>query len=220
MLFIPVAILVFIGFALFVPVLFVLGYLKVVAVGFENLGIPQVVTLILLLAILFGSLVNIPIGKRELFYVEKTRFFGLWKRPEIRAQGTAINLGGAVIPLLLALYFLISSLIKGMSAESVFTATLLMIVVAKLLAKVVPHKGVMLPIFAPPVFSAIFSLALAPGFVAPCAFISGVFGTIIGADLFNLRKIQKFGGFISIGGAGVFDGIFLVGIISALLAGF
>jgi len=36
----------------------------------------------------------------------------------------------------------------------------------------------------------------------------------------NLRKVQKFGGFLSIGGAGVFDGIFLIGIISALLAGF
>ncbi|GAI02978.1 unnamed protein product, partial [marine sediment metagenome] len=36
----------------------------------------------------------------------------------------------------------------------------------------------------------------------------------------NLRKIRKTApGLISIGGAGVFDGIFLVGIISALLAG-
>jgi len=56
-------------------------------------------------------------------------------------------------------------------------------------------------------------------FAAPCAFISGVLGTLIGADILNLKKVQKYGGFLSIGGAGVFDGIFLVGIVSALLAG-
>ncbi|HXK31975.1 MAG TPA: DUF1614 domain-containing protein, partial [Candidatus Paceibacterota bacterium] len=59
-----------------------------------------------------------------------------------------------------------------------------------------------------------------PGFVAPCAFVSGTLGVLIGADILNLRKIRKYGGFLSIGGAGVFDGIFLIGIISALLAGF
>ncbi|MDP2663865.1 MAG: DUF1614 domain-containing protein, partial [bacterium] len=52
------------------------------------------------------------------------------------------------------------------------------------------------------------------------AFVSGTLGVLIGADILNLRKIQRYGGFLSIGGAGVFDGIFLVGVISALLAGF
>ncbi|MBD3208233.1 MAG: DUF1614 domain-containing protein, partial [Candidatus Nealsonbacteria bacterium] len=41
----------------------------------------------------------------------------------------------------------------------------------------------------------------------------------IGADLLNLRKIMHYGGLMSIGGAGVFDGVFLVGVISALLSG-
>jgi uncharacterized membrane protein len=62
---------------------------------------------------------------------------------------------------------------------------------------------------------------LSPGFTAPTAFISGVLGTLIGADILNLKRAQKISpGLISIGGAGVFDGIFLIGIVSALLADF
>ena len=95
-----------------------------------------------------------------------------------------------------------------------------MIIICKFLARIIPGIGISLPFFIPPIFSAIFALILAPDFATPCAFISGVLGTLIGADILNLPKAQKYGGFISIGGAGVFDGIFLVGIVSALLAGF
>ncbi|GAH28758.1 unnamed protein product, partial [marine sediment metagenome] len=86
---------------------------------------------------------------------------------------------------------------------------------------IIPGRGIALPFFIPPLFAVLFALMLAPNFAAPCAFISGVLGTLIGADLLNLKKVQKISpGFLSIGGAGVFDGIFLVGMVSALLAGF
>jgi len=219
MIFIPVAILAFIGFILIIPVLFTLGYFNIIVIGFEKLGISPEFILILFLAILVGSLVNIPLGRPKIFYKERTRFFGLLKRPEIQAQGVAINVGGAVVPLLISFYFLALILLKGYSLSPVLTTTLLMILFSKIFSRAVPGKGVTIHPFAPPVFAAIFALIFAYDFAAPCAFISGVFGTIIGADLLNLRKIQKFGGFISIGGAGVFDGIFLVGIISALLVG-
>jgi uncharacterized membrane protein len=46
-----------------------------------------------------------------------------------------------------------------------------------------------------------------------------VLGTLIGADLSNLGVIPQLGAPIaSIGGAGTFDGVFLSGIIAALLA--
>jgi len=95
-----------------------------------------------------------------------------------------------------------------------------MIILCKFLAKLMPGSGVVLPTLIPPIFSAIFSLIFVPEFAAPAAFISGVLGTLIGADLLNLGKVQKMGGFLSIGGAGVFDGIFLVGVVSALLSSF
>jgi len=45
-------------------------------------------------------------------------------------------------------------------------------------------------------------------------------GTLIGADLLNLGKVQGLGApVVSIGGAGTFDGIFITGILAVLIAG-
>jgi uncharacterized membrane protein len=220
MLFLPIAFIIFILFVLFLPLLFVLGYFQVITWGFEKLGISPEITLFLFLAILIGSAINIPIGRKRIIYVEESRFFGFWKKPKLKAQGLAINLGGAVIPVLISFYFLFLGWRAGFNLKPVLIATLLMILVAKILARVIPAQGVSLPALVPPIFAAIFSLILFPDFSAPCAFISGTLGVLIGADILNLKKARKYGGFLSIGGAGVFDGIFLIGIVAALLAGF
>ena len=50
------------------------------------------------------------------------------------------------------------------------------------------------------------------------AYISGVMGVLIGADLMRLRDVLKMGApMASIGGAGTFDGIFITGLIAVLL---
>lgn len=50
------------------------------------------------------------------------------------------------------------------------------------------------------------------------AYVAGTLGTLIGADLLNLKKIPELGASVaSIGGAGTFDGIFLTGIVAVLL---
>ena len=57
--------------------------------------------------------------------------------------------------------------------------------------------------------------------IAAVAYISGSFGTLIGADLLNLDKIQGIGARVaSIGGASTFDGIFLTEILAVLFASF
>ncbi len=220
MLFLPIGCLIFLFFILALPILFILGYFHIITIGFEKLGISPEITIFLLLAILIGSAINIPLGRKKVFIKEKRIFFGLFKVRQPEVQGIAINLGGAVIPILLSFYFLFLSWQAGFNLKSVLIATILMIILAKTLAKVIPGRGISLPAFIPPIFSAIFALMLSPNFAAPVAFIAGTLGVLIGADLLNLKKVQKYGGFVSIGGAGVFDGIFLVGIISALLAGF
>jgi len=49
--------------------------------------------------------------------------------------------------------------------------------------------------------------------------VSGSMGTLIGADLLNLRQFWRLGApMVSIGGAGTFDGVFLTGILAGLLA--
>jgi len=51
------------------------------------------------------------------------------------------------------------------------------------------------------------------------AYVSGTLGTLIGADLLNLKRLGELGAPVaSIGGAGTFDGVFLSGIIAALPA--
>lgn len=220
MFFLPISFLIFILFILFLPFIFVLAYLNIITLGFEKLGISPEVTSFLLLAILIGSFFNIPLTKKKLVYKLESRFFGLFQRPRIETQGVAINVGGGIIPLLISFYFLFLAFQIGISLKSIFIVTFLMIILCKFLAKLMPGLGVTLPTLIPPIFSAIFSLIFVPEFAAPAAFISGVLGTLIGADLLNLGKVQKMGGFLSIGGAGVFDGIFLVGVVSALLSGF
>jgi len=221
MFFFPLTFLIFLIFVLLLPFLFILAYFNILTLGFEKLGISPQATTFILFSILIGSLINIPLTKKKLVYVQKPYFFGLFRMPKIETQGLFINLGGAIIPTLLSFYFLFLIWRQGFEIGPILIATILMIIISKFLAKIIPGRGILLPAFIPPIFSALFSLILASKFAAPSAFISGVFGTLIGADLLNLGKAQKMGdGFISIGGAGVFDGIFLVGVVSAILAGF
>jgi uncharacterized membrane protein len=220
MVFIPIALLIFLLFILFLPVLLILVYFHIVTIGFENLGISSGTTIFLLFLILIGSCINIPLTKKKLIYSTRPRFFGLFRVPRVEVQGIAINLGGGIIPILLSFYFLFLLWKQGIELTPVWVAIFFMIILTKFLARVVPDRGIALPFFIPPIFSAVFALILAPGFAAPAAFVAGVLGTLIGADILNLGKARKYGGYLSIGGAGVFDGIFLVGIISALLTGF
>jgi uncharacterized membrane protein len=83
-----------------------------------------------------------------------------------------------------------------------------------------PVKGVGIaePTFVPPIISTMVALLLSREYAAPLAYISGSLGTLIGADLLNLGKVQGLGAPVaSIGGAGTFDGIFVTGILSVLL---
>lgn len=71
----------------------------------------------------------------------------------------------------------------------------------------------------PAVAAAIVAWVLSRQYAAPLAYIAGSLGTLIGADLLNLDKIQELGASVaSIGGAGTFDGIFLTGILAVLIA--
>ena len=99
-------------------------------------------------------------------------------------------------------------------------------------AEAVPGEGIILTFWISPLSAAICGLALAGGFQgAPSlAYISGTIGTLIGADipslltpgvlpaLSPLRLHRSEPLVLSIGGAGVFDGIFLTGIIAVLLS--
>ena len=127
----------------------------------------------------------------------------------------AINVGGAVIPILLSLYLLMRYHLWGFGA----LATAIVAFVVHRLATPVPGMGISVPTFAPPLLAAVVALALSRRFAAPLAYIGGSLGVLIGADLLNLGVLRSLGARVaSIGGAGTFDGIFLTGVIAVLLA--
>jgi uncharacterized membrane protein len=127
----------------------------------------------------------------------------------------AVNVGGAVIPTIMSLYLLLryNVWIQGAIATAIVAA------VCYALSNPVPGVGIAIPIFVPVLATAIVSFLLSREHAARLAYIAGSLGTLIGADLLNLGRIRGLGAPIaSIGGAGTFDGIFLIGILAVLLA--
>jgi uncharacterized membrane protein len=79
--------------------------------------------------------------------------------------------------------------------------------------------GIVVPMFVPPLVAAGVGLILAFRRAPPLAYVAGSMGTLIGADITNLWNLAPLGApFVSIGGAGTFDGVFLTGIIAGLIA--
>jgi len=127
----------------------------------------------------------------------------------------AVNVGGALIPGLMSLYLLARYRLwlLGLASTACVGA------VCYSLADPVPGVGIALPVFVPALTTALVALLLSYRQAAPLAFISGSLGTLIGADLLNLDKVQGLGAPIaSIGGAGTFDGVFLTGVLAVLIA--
>ena len=213
MIFAPLGCLAAILLFLSIPLILLLFFLNVLSFSFGALGLSPSAALILIMAMLIGSLLNIPLSRRRIAYTMPSTMRGLFAPPPPTHSGIAINVGGAIIPLCLCVY--LATIVP--SLWQILVATAIMAAVSKSLARVVPGRGVVLPVFVPPVLSALLAIMLAPGFAAPCAYIAGMAGTLIGADLLNLHRLKGFPGIVSIGGAGLFDGIFLVGVVAVVL---
>lgn len=201
----------------FAPLFFFLLFFNIATFSFTKLGLSPGGAVFLFSAILFGSIVNIPVSRKRFYVVEPTPFrypFLFYYPPRVREQVIAVNLGGAVIPSLFSLYLLFTIAPLGTTIAAIAIVAL----VCKKLAKLVPGVGIKIPALIPPLIAAFVALILARENAAPVAFISGVLGTLIGADLLNLQRLDEMGAqVLSIGGAGVFDGIFLVGIVATFL---
>jgi uncharacterized membrane protein len=199
------------------PVFFILLFLNVVTISFSKLGLSPDAAFMLLFAILIGSTINLPISRRRITYQSPRpsyMHFFFYRPPPVTHQVITVNVGGAVIPVGFALYLLqLAPLLPTLVATGV------MVIITRWLAKPVAGLGIAMPFWIPPIFSAGLALLLSRDNPAPVAYISGVVGTLIGADLLNWSNFRKLGSHVlSIGGAGVFDGIFLTGIVAALIA--
>lgn len=222
---VALTLLVFFALLALLPILF--GHLLIASL--EKLHLSPGAAVALVIAIVLGGLVNIPIkrlgrdGGTAAF--DPFSVYGLpvprQSPPQPGGAVVAVNLGGCVIPAGLAVYELYHLATQGGSALLVaLIAAAINCFVCYRLARPAPGIGIVMPGLVPPLIAAATALLLAPGDnAAPVAFVAGVAGPLIGADLLHLRDIGRVGaGIASIGGAGTFDGIVLSGIVAAYLA--
>ena len=192
-------------------------------IAFVKLGLtPEEATLIVLGTIL-GSIINLPIYSvtvtinNPLVVLAGRKL--IWKTWQPARKGKvviAINVGGCVIPFSLCIYFFY---LQELDPIKITFSTLIMIILSYKSSKLIPGYGVGMPVFLAPLTAAGLALIVDPEHAATLAYISGVMGVLIGADVFRLNEITSLGSPVaSIGGAGTFDGIFMTGIIAELLA--
>jgi uncharacterized membrane protein len=190
--------------------------------AYMRLGISSGEAMLLLFGSLVGSYFNIPVAElpgQQILAGQTATFFGMQYVVPIVVEwpGTviAVNVGGALIPSLMSLYLLVKDrlFLRGLIAIVCVAA------VCHWLAHPVPGLGIAIPVFVPALVTAVVALLLSRRWVGPLAYIGGSMGTLIGADLLNLDKMQGLGAPVaSIGGAGTFDGIFLTGVLAVLMA--
>ena len=223
MFYLPVSILLFILLLLVFPFIWFALTLDVVQIAVAKLGFSANAALFLLAAIIFGSTINIPLYKVESQVEIIDNYSDLWVRqffgiplPRIRQKTiVALNVGGGLIPVLVALYQF-----RHANPLAIVLVTAIVTIVSYYAARVVPGIGIQMNPLLAPITAAIASAFITRGIhAAPVAFAGGVLGTLIGADILHLKEIQRMTpGVLSIGGAGVFDGIALCGLFALLLS--
>ncbi|MCE4625622.1 MAG: DUF1614 domain-containing protein [Desulfurococcales archaeon] len=144
---------------------------------------------------------------------------------EERTRILAVNIGGAVVPVVVGSILLyISYQVSGPRVIALFLVALLVTTLATFASsKVIPGVGIAVPWLVPPLASST-TVALMAGTGVVQAFVAyaaGVMGSLLGADVIRLLidydRLMSMTVFASIGGVGVFDGIFLTGALSLIL---
>ncbi|AFZ58204.1 DUF1614 domain-containing protein [Anabaena cylindrica FACHB-243] len=222
MIYLPVSLLLFIALLLLLPFIWFAVAIDVVEIAVAKLGFSPNVAFLLLLLVIVTSTINIPIYRLESPFQVADEFAALWLRefwgiPLRKIQSStvvALNVGGGLIPVALALY----QFYQG-NTLAILIVTAIVTVISYFAAQVVPGIGIQMNPLLAPLSAAVSAMLIASPHAAPVAFAGGVLGTLIGADLLHLKDIQTMSsGVLSIGGAGVFDGIALCGLFALLLS--
>lgn len=195
---------------------------ELLSFAFVKLGLSPQSGITVLFLSLFGSVINIPVTRiKSNIPIPKTlhpNHWGLLKVPTHfypNETQVSINLGGCLIPLILSFYLFSNS---TLSLAATLLGVTIVSAVSYFISRPIQNIGIGMPILIAPICAALVSLLISPEQSAPLAYISGTLGVLIGADLLRLKDIPNLGApHASIGGAGTFDGIFITGIVAALL---
>jgi uncharacterized membrane protein len=220
--FFPLTLPFILAFVFLIGVVIALIEIGIIQYAYVKMGVSRRHVFAVLILTLLGSYINIPVAQlppERMISDREITFFGMqYVVPmveEVPRTVIAVNVGGAIIPALLSFYLIVKKRMYGRTLVAVAVVT----AVVHWMAYPVEGVGIAVPIFIPPLVAAGIALVLARQSAPSLAYVSGSLGTLIGADLLNLDKIQGLGAPIaSIGGAGTFDGIFMTGLLAVLLA--
>lgn len=174
--------------------------------AFLRVGFNRGEVSLILLGTFVGGLIDIPLFR-----------YGEWQ--------IAINVGGAMVPIVVA--FLLLRRRTGVIVEVLAATT--MVTIATFLVTDVTDAGISSPFplyLVPPLVAAALSLGAfwrEEDFAAPLAYIAGTLGALIGADFLRLGEFlattppPDSTGVASLGGAAVFDMVYLTGVIAVAL---
>jgi uncharacterized membrane protein len=216
-------------FLFFLLIVFIPFFLaEVMLSALVKLGLNAQQSIMAAIGIFLGSMVNIPItrfenqGRSE---IPSSNMYGIGRQlfPNLRRQNStllAVNLGGCLIPVMIAVYQIIR--LSELGAHYLLGCGVVVvanIIICRFTARPVENMGIAIPALVPAIAAALLALLFVPDQAPAVAFTAGVLGPLIGADLFHLNEIKNMNTPIaSIGGAGTFDGIVLSGILATLLA--
>ena len=217
-------------FALVVVVGIVSLYLELVSYALLRVGLSHQAVSLALAGIFIGGLIDIPLHRKHLpqpHVAEWITFYHRWGEEPfpiglLRGNTIAINFGGAIVPLLVALWIVRQISDKPGVLFSLSIASFVSVVACHRLGRIITNVGIVLPGWIAPFIGIAGAWLLLPAgspHHASFAFVTAVVGPFIGADLMNLKDTHRLGsGTMSIGGAGPLDGIVLSGVLAATLA--
>ena len=199
--------------------------IRAASYAFTFVGLTPAWAVTVLVGSLLGSAVNIPIlsvsadvPEVDYLWVRRGRVLYPVQLSRPGRITVAVNVGGAVIPAIVSVYLLVRS---GSWLDGLLTV-LIVAMVVHLFAVPVRRVGIVVPMTVPPLTAAAAALLFGShADAAALAYVGGTLGTLIGADLSNVRSVRRMEApLVSIGGGGTFDGIFVSGILAILLAAF
>lgn len=193
--------------------------------------IGSIPLMIILFAMLTGSVIEIPFAKirskkpeqlfkyapilEEIYSVPIIEELNIGKQRVFDTTIT-LNLGGAVIPALAVLYLLLTQ-----PNNTALEIMLIVILAVTMLTEVMGGVGTLINEYIG-LIALPFALIVAPENAATVTFIAGVGGIIIGntISIAAFNKERTGSAFLSIGGAGSFKSIYVTTIIASLISYF
>lgn len=206
--------------ALIVGVLLLAFFVQfgIISVAFDKLGLTEKSALLLAVTCFLGSTINLPLVQLSSDPAAPPATLET-PPPSTEYRGSTllmVNVGGCLMPVAFCIYLLNH---MTLDPQPLFTILAVVAAVSYRFSQPVPGVGIAIPTFIPPAVAALLAALIDPKQAAPAAYIAGTLGVLIGADLLKLNSLRLMRvPVLSIGGAGTFDGVFLAGLLAALLA--